>query len=83
MPVYASAKTMADLERVFLFAFDDPFPGYLKPEPHIVSTPFYFGETENHAVASAARPGGGQRLHAFPFRPQSDCVSQRLQRSAG
>jgi len=48
MPVYASAKTMADLERVFLFAFKgtNPFPGYLKPEPHIVSDPFYLGETK-------------------------------------
>jgi phosphoribosyl 1,2-cyclic phosphate phosphodiesterase len=48
MPVYASAKTMADLERVFLFAFKgtNPFPGYLKPEPHIVSAPFYLGETK-------------------------------------
>src|SRR3712207_9505130 len=38
IPVYASRETMADLERVFRFAFKDPnpFPGYLKPEPHIV-----------------------------------------------
>jgi phosphoribosyl 1,2-cyclic phosphate phosphodiesterase len=52
MPVYASAKTMADLERVFLFAFKgtNPFPGYLKPEPHIVSDPFYLGETKITAL---------------------------------
>jgi phosphoribosyl 1,2-cyclic phosphate phosphodiesterase len=38
MPVYASAETMADLRRVYKFAFEaeNPFPGYLKPEPHIV-----------------------------------------------
>ena len=38
MPVYASAETMADLERVYEFAFKatNPSPGYLKPEPHIV-----------------------------------------------
>ena len=48
MPVYASAQTMADLERVFLFAFKgtNPFPGYLKPEPHIVADPFYLGESK-------------------------------------
>jgi phosphoribosyl 1,2-cyclic phosphate phosphodiesterase len=47
MPVYASAETMADLERVFAFAFKgtNPFPGYLRPEPHIVSGPFQLGET--------------------------------------
>ena len=47
MPVYASAETMADLQRVFRFAFEalNPFPGYLKPEPHIVDGPFQLGET--------------------------------------
>lgn len=47
MPVYASPETMRDLERVFQFAFDgsDPFPGYLKPEPHIIDGPFQLGET--------------------------------------
>jgi phosphoribosyl 1,2-cyclic phosphate phosphodiesterase len=48
MPVYASADTMADLERVFLFAFKgtNPFPGYLKPEPHVVNGPFSLGGTK-------------------------------------
>jgi len=47
MPVYASAETMADLQRVYRFAFEalNPFPGYLKPEPHIVEGPFQLGET--------------------------------------
>ena len=47
MPVYASAETMADLERVYEFAFKTPIPspGYLKPEPHIVSGVFSLGET--------------------------------------
>jgi phosphoribosyl 1,2-cyclic phosphate phosphodiesterase len=47
MPVYASAETMADLERVYEFAFQtkNPWPGYLKPEPHIISGPFSLGET--------------------------------------
>ena len=49
MPVYASAETMADLERVFQFAFKgtNPFPGYLKPEPHIVSGPFYLAKRQS------------------------------------
>jgi phosphoribosyl 1,2-cyclic phosphate phosphodiesterase len=47
MPVYASAETMRDLERVFEFAFKgtNPFPGYLKPEPHIIKGPFELGST--------------------------------------
>ena len=45
MPVYASAETMRDLERVFEFAFkgSNPFPGYLKPEPHVIDGPFKLG----------------------------------------
>jgi phosphoribosyl 1,2-cyclic phosphate phosphodiesterase len=47
MPVYASSETMRDLERVFEFAFKglNPFPGYLKPEPHIVDGSFRLGST--------------------------------------
>jgi len=47
MPVYASAGTMRDLKRVFQFAFDNPnpFPGYLKPEPHVIDGPFELGAT--------------------------------------
>jgi phosphoribosyl 1,2-cyclic phosphate phosphodiesterase len=47
MPVYASAETMRDLERVFAFAFKalNPFPGYLKPEPHVIDGPFELGST--------------------------------------
>ncbi len=42
MPVYASAATMRDLERVYEFAFKglNPFPGYLKPQPHVIEGPF-------------------------------------------
>lgn len=47
MPVYASAETMRDLRRVFEFAFsgENPFPGYLQPEPHVITGPFLLGET--------------------------------------
>jgi len=47
MPVYASAATMRDLERVYEFAFKglNPFPGYLKPEPHLIDGTFELGAT--------------------------------------
>ena len=48
MPIYASADTMRDLQRVFLFAFngENRFPGYIVPEPHTVAEPFQLGATE-------------------------------------
>lgn len=47
IPVYASAETMRDLERVYEFAFDGKhrFPGYLVPVPHIIERAFRLGET--------------------------------------
>src|SRR6267143_6122480 len=47
MPVYASAETMRDLERVFEFAFKaaKPIPYNLKPEPHVIDGPFKLGAT--------------------------------------
>jgi phosphoribosyl 1,2-cyclic phosphate phosphodiesterase len=47
IPVYASAETMRDLERVYEFAFNglNRFPGYLVPVPHIVEGPFNLGNT--------------------------------------
>ena len=66
MPVYASAKTMADLERVFLFAFTgtNPFPGYLKPEPHLVSGPFRLGET---TITPLPVPHGKTEVNGYMF----------------
>ena len=48
IPIYASHETMADLKRVFNFAFngENLFPGYILPEPHEVVGPFMLGETE-------------------------------------
>ena len=38
---------MADVQRVFRFAFDGTakFPGYVRPEPMLVTGPFQLGET--------------------------------------
>ncbi len=71
MPVYASAETMADLERVFRFAFEavNPWPGYLKPEPHIVCGPFALGKT---VLTPLPVPHGHSEVNGYLFS-RADC----------
>jgi phosphoribosyl 1,2-cyclic phosphate phosphodiesterase len=66
MPVYASAATMTDLQRVFMFAFkgSNPFPGYLKPEPHLISGPFRLGET---IITPLPVPHGKAEVNGYLF----------------
>jgi phosphoribosyl 1,2-cyclic phosphate phosphodiesterase len=66
MPVYASAQTMRDLERVFQFAFktSNPVPYYLKPEPHIVDGPFQLGET---LITPLPVPHGDSIVNGYLF----------------
>ena len=66
MPVYASAETMADLQRVFRFAFEgwSTFPGYLKPEPHLIERPFKLGST---TVTPLPVPHGDTTINGYLF----------------
>jgi phosphoribosyl 1,2-cyclic phosphate phosphodiesterase len=66
MPIYASAETMGDLERVFEFAFKglNPFPGYLKPEPHIINGPFHLGST---VITPLPVPHGNTVVNGYLF----------------
>ena len=48
MPVYAAEETLADLRRMFHYAFSGQarFPGYVHPEPRPITGPFRLGKTE-------------------------------------
>jgi phosphoribosyl 1,2-cyclic phosphate phosphodiesterase len=45
LPIHASAETMADLQRIFAFAFGarDHVPGWVRPRPFIIDGPFTLG----------------------------------------
>ena len=47
IPIYANSETIADLIRIFPFAFQPEvlFPGYVQPDPRIVDGPFQIGAT--------------------------------------
>jgi phosphoribosyl 1,2-cyclic phosphate phosphodiesterase len=66
MPVYASLETMRDLERVFEFAFKatNPFPGYLKPEPHVVEGTFRLGRID---ITPLPVPHGNAVVNGYLF----------------
>ena len=66
MPVYASPATMRDLERVFQFAFEglNPFPGYLKPEPHVIEGSFPLGST---LITPLPVPHGNTVVNGYLF----------------
>jgi phosphoribosyl 1,2-cyclic phosphate phosphodiesterase len=66
IPVYASAETMRDLERVYEFAFNglNRFPGYLVPVPHIVDGPFELGGT---LITPLPVPHGRSTVNGYLF----------------
>ncbi|MCL5097091.1 MAG: MBL fold metallo-hydrolase [Candidatus Omnitrophica bacterium] len=66
LPVYAGASTMADLQRVFAYAFNGgPIPkGYFIPEPRIVDGPFNVGDLQ---VMPVALPHGRTPTNGYLF----------------
>ena len=66
LPIYGSAATLSDLERVFRFAFDGAhrFPGYLHPAPRVVEGTFHLGATE---VEPLSLPHGRALVNGYLF----------------
>lgn len=82
MPVYAPPATMADLRRVFRFAFEaeNPFPGYLKPEPHVVEGPFKLGET---TITPLPVPHGNTTVNGYLFSREGEKLVAYLSDCSG
>ncbi len=66
LPIYASPHTMADLRRMFYYAFDGQhaFRSYVRPEPHEVSAPFFIGDVE---IIPAEVPHGRMLVYGYIF----------------
>ena len=64
MPVYASPETMGDLQRVFRYAFDGSanYRNYIRPDPRLITGPFYLGET---LLTPVRLPHGRAVVHGF------------------
>jgi phosphoribosyl 1,2-cyclic phosphate phosphodiesterase len=67
LPTYATPGTMADLKRVFNYAFrGDPIPkGYFNPDPRLIEGPFSLGDLE---VLPVSLPHGSIITTGFLFQ---------------
>jgi phosphoribosyl 1,2-cyclic phosphate phosphodiesterase len=74
LPVHASPETMRDLERVFVFAFngENRWPGYIRPVPHLITGPFFLGETE---VVPIPVRHGRTHVNGFLFRRRGEVLA--------
>jgi phosphoribosyl 1,2-cyclic phosphate phosphodiesterase len=66
LPVYATAATMTDLQRVYRYAFCNPNvpKGYFSPEQHIVDGPFSLGDLE---ITPLSLPHGSMASTGYLF----------------
>ena len=82
IPVYASAQTMRDLERVYEFAFNglNRFPGYLVPVPHIIDGPFSLGNT---LITPLPVPHGKSTVNGYLFTRNNERLVAYLSDCSG
>jgi phosphoribosyl 1,2-cyclic phosphate phosphodiesterase len=82
LPVYASAETMRDLERVYEFAFNglNRFPGYLVPVPHVVNGPFWLGKT---LLTPLPVPHGSSIVNGYLFSRNNEKLIAYLSDCSG
>jgi phosphoribosyl 1,2-cyclic phosphate phosphodiesterase len=66
LPIYGSAETLAQVERIFFYAFNpkSKVPGYVHVAPHVVTEPFELGEIE---IAPLSVPHGAVSTLGFLF----------------
>lgn len=67
MPIYAAADVLADLRRIFTYAFSDQtrYRTYIRPAPHVIDGPFFLGETE---IIPVRLPHGKIILNGYLFK---------------
>jgi phosphoribosyl 1,2-cyclic phosphate phosphodiesterase len=66
LPVYASAETMENIKRVYIYAFDGRpiWKGYFHPEPRLVEGPFILGDLY---IVPLPLPHGSMTTTGFLF----------------
>jgi phosphoribosyl 1,2-cyclic phosphate phosphodiesterase len=77
IPIYAARETMANLQRIFDYAFSGKarFPGYVHPEPKLIVGTFKLGGTE---IQPIRLEHGSAHVLGFIFRRSERAIAAYL-----